>query len=62
LPKTQLQLPILLCLGAHLAREEARVAIGEFVWRVPEPELDAGGIEWGTSLFRVLGRLPVCIR
>ncbi len=51
-----------LCLGAHLAREEARVAIGEFVRRVEAPELLADGIEWGRSLFRVLGRLPVRIR
>lgn len=51
-----------LCLGAHLAREEARVAIGEFVRRVEAPELLEGGIEWGSSLFRVLGRLPVRIQ
>jgi cytochrome P450 len=51
-----------LCLGAHLAREEARVAIGEFVRRVEEPALAEEGIEWGRSLFRVLGKLPVRIR
>jgi hypothetical protein len=51
-----------LCLGAHLAREEARVAIGEFARRVAAPELDEDGIEWGRSLFRVLGRLPIRFR
>ena len=50
-----------LCLGTHLAREEARVAIGEFVRRVADPEIDEQGVSWGTSLFRVLGRLPVRI-
>ena len=50
-----------LCLGTHLAREEARVAIGEFVRRVPNPELREDGIAWGTSLFRVMGRMPVAI-
>ena len=48
-----------LCLGAHLAREEARVAISEFVARATEPEILEDDIEWGQSLFRVLGRLPV---
>jgi cytochrome P450 len=48
-----------LCLGAHLARAEARIAIGEFVRRVGEFEIAEDQITWGASLFRVLGRLPV---
>jgi cytochrome P450 len=48
-----------LCLGAHLARAEARIAIGEFVRRVGEFEVLEDQITWGASLFRVLGRLPV---
>ena len=48
-----------LCLGAHLAREEARVAIGEFVRRTGEVAIQEDGVAWGSSLFRVLGRLPV---
>jgi cytochrome P450 len=48
-----------LCLGAHLAREEARVAIGEFVRRTRDVEILEDGVAWGRSLFRVLGSLPV---
>jgi cytochrome P450 len=48
-----------LCLGAHLARAEARIAIGAFVRRVGEYEIVEDEIRWGASLFRVLGRLPV---
>ena len=48
-----------LCLGAHLAREEARVAIGEFVRRTGELEIVEDEVTWGTSLFRVLGSLPI---
>jgi cytochrome P450 len=47
------------CLGAHLARMEAQVAIGAFVRRLAEPELASNQLEWGRSLFRVLDRLPV---
>lgn len=49
------------CLGAHLARMEAREAIGGLVRRFPRLELEGGEPEWGASLFRVLGRLPVRI-
>jgi cytochrome P450 len=48
-----------LCLGAHLARAEARIAIGEFVRRVGDYEVVEDEIAWGASLFRSLGRLPV---
>jgi cytochrome P450 len=47
------------CLGAHLARLEAQLAIGTLVRRLPGLRLVSDEIEWGRSLFRVLGRLPV---
>ena len=47
------------CLGAHLARMEAQVAIGTFVRRVHKVELVSETLEYGRSLFRVLGTLPV---
>lgn len=50
------------CMGAHLARMEAREAIGKLVQRFPRMELESERAEWGASLFRVLGRLPVGLR
>ena len=50
------------CLGAHLARMEAQAAIGTLVARCHDLELEDGELEWGRSLFRVLGRLPVRFR
>jgi cytochrome P450 len=47
------------CLGAHLARMEAQVAIGSLIRRFPHLELESNELEWGESMFRVLGRLPV---
>jgi hypothetical protein len=47
------------CLGAHLARLEAQVAIGTLVRRFDGLTLLSDQLEWGRSLFRVLGRLPV---
>ena len=47
------------CLGAHLARLEAQEAIGGLVQRFRGLELRTDQLEWGRSLFRVLGRLPV---
>ena len=47
------------CLGAHLARLEAQAAIGGLVQRCRGLELQCDELEWGRSLFRVLGRLPV---
>lgn len=47
------------CLGAHLARLEAQAAIGGLVRRFRGLELQSDELEWGRSLFRVLGRLPV---
>jgi hypothetical protein len=48
-----------MCLGAHLARMEAQVAIGSAVRRLPGLELVSRELVWGDSLFRVLRRLPV---
>ena len=50
------------CLGAHLARMEAQVAIGTLVRRLTNLELGTDQIEWGRSLFRVLDRLPIRFR
>ena len=48
-----------LCLGAHLARMEARLAIGGLGQRFPELDLETEDVEWGPSLFRVPGSLPI---
>ncbi len=47
------------CLGAHLARMEAQVAIGTLVRRVNHLDLATDDLQWGRSLFRVLGSLPI---
>ncbi len=47
------------CLGAHLARLEAQLAIGGLVRRMRGLSLESERVEWGASLFRVPGRLPV---
>ena len=47
------------CLGAHLARLEAQIAIGKLITRFPKLELISEKPEWGESLFRVQARLPV---
>ena len=49
------------CLGSHLAKLEGQLAIGRLVQRFEDLEL-APGFEWGASLFRVPGRLPVRFR
>jgi cytochrome P450 len=51
-----------LCLGAHLARMEAQEALGALVARAAKLELASDTIEWGPSLFRVPGRLPMRLR
>ena len=48
-----------LCLGTHLARMEAQIAIGTLVRRTRSLSLASETLVWGTSLFRVLGSLPV---
>jgi cytochrome P450 len=50
------------CLGAHLARMEAQVAIGTLLSRVRDLELATDRLAWGRSLFRVLDALPVRFR
>jgi cytochrome P450 len=50
------------CLGAHLARMEAQVAIGSLVSRFTDLALERDELEWGRSLFRVLGSLPLRFR
>ena len=50
------------CLGAHLARLEAQIAIGSLFGRFRDVELESERREWGASAFRVPGRLPIRIR
>ncbi len=50
------------CLGAHLARMEGQVAIGTLLRRTGTLEAASDELEWGASLFRVLGRLPVRVK
>jgi cytochrome P450 len=51
------------CLGAHLARMETQVAIGTLVQRTSALEIDDDRpLEWGRSLFRVLGALPLRVK
>lgn len=47
------------CLGAHLARMEAQVALGGLARRFRELEPMSSEKVWGASLFRVLAELPV---
>jgi cytochrome P450 len=47
------------CLGAHLARLETEIAIGSLVQRFDRLELVNDTTEWGRSLFRVPGRIPI---
>jgi cytochrome P450 len=50
------------CLGAHLARLEARVAIGKLVRRFPSIELATDAPEWnGRIVLRGLTKLPIAI-
>ena len=50
------------CLGAYLAKIEAQSAIGTLVRRFDDLELESERVEWGPSLFRVPGRLPLRFR
>jgi cytochrome P450 len=50
------------CLGAHLARMESQVAIGNLVQRFDRLALVNERTEWGRSLFRVPARVPVTFR
>lgn len=51
-----------LCLGAHLARMEARHAFAGLLRHFDHLELAEDAVTWGPSLFRVPGRLPVRFR
>jgi cytochrome P450 len=50
------------CLGAHLALLEGRTAIGALASRFRDLALESDTVEWGASLFRVPGRLPISFR
>jgi hypothetical protein len=50
------------CLGAYLARLEGQIAIGTLVERCADLALVSDAVEWGPSLFRVPGRLPLTFR
>jgi hypothetical protein len=50
------------CLGSHLAKLEGEIAIGELVRRFDDLRLVSERVEWGPSLFRVPGRLPITFR
>jgi hypothetical protein len=50
------------CLGAHLARLETQSAIGGFVQRIDDLRLLNEKTEWGRSMFRVPGRIPVTFK
>jgi cytochrome P450 len=50
------------CLGAHLARLEARVAIGTLVRRFPTLELATDTPEWnGRIVLRGVTHLPLAV-
>jgi cytochrome P450 len=50
------------CLGAYLAKIEAQSAIGTLVARFDDLALESERVEWGPSLFRVPGKLPLRFR
>jgi hypothetical protein len=50
------------CLGAHLAHLEGELAIGGLMERARDFELESDTVEWGPSLFRVPGSLPLRFR
>lgn len=49
------------CLGAQLARVEARAAFEGLLKRAPRMRLHSTKVEWGPSIFRVPARLPVAL-
>jgi cytochrome P450 len=46
------------CLGAHLARMEAQIAIGTLFRRFPGLQLESDELHWGHSMFRIQASLP----
>jgi cytochrome P450 len=52
-----------LCLGANLARMEARIAFEEFLTRFPEWDVDVSGVSRGSSpSFRGHAHIPIVVR
>jgi cytochrome P450 len=47
------------CIGAHLARMEAQIAMGTLFRRMPGLALESKVLEWGESMFRIQARLPL---
>jgi hypothetical protein len=47
------------CVGAQLARMEARNAFGEFARRTEGLRIERGELEWSHSFFRVMASLPI---
>jgi cytochrome P450 len=47
------------CVGAQLARMEARHAFGEFARRTEGLRIEQGTLEWSHSFFRVMASLPI---
>jgi len=47
------------CLGAHLARMEAQIAIGSLFRRFPKLQLETEQLQWGDSIFRIQAHLPL---
>jgi len=41
---------------------EAQITIGQLVRRFDDLALESEAVEWGPSLFRVPGRLPITFR
>ena len=50
------------CLGYRLAELEGQAAIGTLARRFTDLKLESDRVEWGASLFRVPGRLPISFR
>ena len=50
------------CVGYRLAELEGQAAIGTLARRFTDLKLESDRVEWGPSLFRVPGRLPISFR
>jgi len=47
------------CLGAHLARLEARVAFEELIGAMPEYAIEGEAVRWASTWLRPVGRLDI---